>query len=193
APLTARPQWRGKNGRAATTAADLTAHVCDRWQAGVAILNCLYGVGLLFSEDMAFAFTRALNDWVAKEWLDRDPRPRASSVVPLQNTEYGVDEIGGCAKDRRFVQILVLACRKRRSAAGISGRFMRRPSATACRLAFMPARPTAIPSPRWDGRATTSRTTPAIPKPFSRKWRAWSAKACSPNIPASKWCCSNPG
>ena len=109
APLTARPQWRGKNGRAATTAAELTAHVCDRWQAGVAILNCLYGVGLLFSEDMAFAFTRALNDWVAKEWLDRDPRLRASIVVPLQNTEYAVDEIERCAKDKRFVQILVLA------------------------------------------------------------------------------------
>ena len=94
APLTARPQWRDKNGRAAATAAELTAHVCDRWQAGVAILNCLYGVGLLFSEDMAFAFTRALKDWVAKEWLDRDPRLRASIVVPLQNTEYAVDEIG---------------------------------------------------------------------------------------------------
>jgi hypothetical protein len=58
---------------------------------------------------MAFAFTRALNDWVAKEWLDRDPRLRASIVVPLQNTEYAVDEIERCAKDRRFVQILVLA------------------------------------------------------------------------------------
>src|SRR5262252_276386 len=109
APLTARPQWRDKNGRAATTAAELTGHVCDRWQAGVAILNCLYGVGLIFSEDMAFAFTRALNDWVAKEWLDRDPRLRAPIVVPLQNTEYAVDEIERCAKDRRFVQILVLA------------------------------------------------------------------------------------
>src|SRR5262249_8181310 len=77
-------------------------------------------------------------------------------------------------------------CRKRRSAAGISGLFMPRPNATACRLAFMPARPTAIPSPRWDGRATTSRTTPAIPKPFSRRWRAWSAKACSPIFPGLK-------
>src|SRR5262249_31736681 len=73
------------------------------------ILNCLYGVGLLFSEDMASAFTRALNDWVAKEWLDRDPRLRASIVIPMQNTEHAVDEIERCASDRRFVQILVLA------------------------------------------------------------------------------------
>jgi uncharacterized protein len=109
APLTARPQWRDGSGRAATKASELTAQVCDRWRAGVAILNCLYGVGLIFSEDMAFAFTRALNDWVTKEWLDRDARLRASIVVPLQNTEYAVDEIERCAKDRRFVQILVLA------------------------------------------------------------------------------------
>jgi uncharacterized protein len=60
APLTARPQWRDGSGRAATKASELTAQVCDRWRAGVAILNCLYGVGLIFSEDMAFAFTRAL-------------------------------------------------------------------------------------------------------------------------------------
>jgi 3-phenylpropionate/trans-cinnamate dioxygenase ferredoxin subunit len=35
---------------------------------------------------MAAAFARALNDWIAKEWLDRDPRLRASIVVPTQNT-----------------------------------------------------------------------------------------------------------
>ena len=77
--------------------------------AGTAILNCLYGVQLIFSEDMARAFARALNDWIAKEWLDRDPRLRASIVVPMQNVEYAVDEIERCAKDKRFVQILVLA------------------------------------------------------------------------------------
>jgi len=108
-PLTARPEWRGKNGRAAMAASEVTAQVCDRWQAQIAILNCLYGVGLVFSEDMARAFTSALNDWVAKEWLDRDPRLRASIVIPTQNTEYAVDEIERCAKDKRFVQILVLA------------------------------------------------------------------------------------
>ena len=87
----------------------LTPQVCDRWQADIAILNCLYGVNLLFAEDMGNAFARALNDWVAKEWLDRDPRLRASIVIPTQNVEYAVDEIERCAKDKRFVQVLVLA------------------------------------------------------------------------------------
>jgi predicted TIM-barrel fold metal-dependent hydrolase len=82
--------------------------VLDRWQASIAICNCLYGIQLLFSEDMAAAFARALNDWIAKEWLDRDARLRASIVVPMQNVEMAVDEIERCAKDRRFVQVLVL-------------------------------------------------------------------------------------
>jgi uncharacterized protein len=48
----------------------------------------LYGVQLVFNEDMARAFARAVNDWIAGEWLDRDPRLRASIVVPLQNVEF---------------------------------------------------------------------------------------------------------
>ena len=109
APITARPDFRGENGYAATDAAQLTAQVCDRWGASNAILNCLYGVQLIYNEDMARVFASALNDWVAKEWLDRDLRLRASIVIPIQNVEYAVDEIERCAKDRRFVQILVLA------------------------------------------------------------------------------------
>jgi len=108
-PLTSRPEWRDKDGLAATSAEQVAGQVFDRWKAGTAICNCLYGVQLLFSEDMAAAFCRALNDWIKAEWLDRDARLRASIVVPMQNVEYAVDEIERCAKDRRFVQVLVLA------------------------------------------------------------------------------------
>src|SRR5437764_8218553 len=109
APMTARPDFRGPNGYAGTDAAQVTRQVCDRWGASHAILNCLYGVQLIYNEDIARAFARALNDWIAKEWLDRDPRLRASIVIPMQNVEYAVDEIERCAKDKRFVQVLVLA------------------------------------------------------------------------------------
>src|SRR5215469_1038888 len=109
APLTARPDFRDAAGRAGADVAALGRQVLDRWSAGVAILNCLYGVQLVFNEDMAAAFARAINSWIATEWLDRDPRLRASMVVPLQNVEYAVDEIERRAADKRFVQILVLA------------------------------------------------------------------------------------
>jgi uncharacterized protein len=109
APLSARPDFRNASRQAATSIAALKAQVFDHWGAGLAICNCLYGVQLVLNEDMARAFARAVNDWVVAEWLDRDPRLRASIVVPTQNVEYAVDEIERCAKDPRFVQILVLA------------------------------------------------------------------------------------
>ena len=95
--------------RPASDVATLGAQVFDRWGAGFAICNCLYGVQLPFNEDMARAFARAVNDWVAREWLDRDPRLRASIVVPLQNVEFAVEEVERLAADPRFVQVLVLA------------------------------------------------------------------------------------
>src|SRR5262245_9465655 len=103
APITARPDWRGPKGAAATSVAEVGRHVFERWGAGVAILNCLYVVQLVFNEDMAAGFARALNDWIVAEWLDRDPRLRASIVVPLQNIEHAVDEVDRRAQDPRFV------------------------------------------------------------------------------------------
>ena len=109
APLTARADWRGKAGEPPNTLDMLRTHALDRWNIDIAICNCLYGVQLLFSEDMAAAFAKAVNDWVAREWLDRDKRLRASIIVPMQNTDYAVAEIERCAPDKRFVQVLVLA------------------------------------------------------------------------------------
>jgi predicted TIM-barrel fold metal-dependent hydrolase len=109
APLSARAEWRGKGGLAGNDIGQLGETVFGRFGASLAICNCLYGVQLPFAEDMARAFARALNDWIVREWLDKDARLRASIVVPLQNVEHAVDEIERCATDRRFVQILVLA------------------------------------------------------------------------------------
>ncbi len=64
---------------------------------------------LPFSEDLGAALAAALNDWIAHEWLDRDPRLRASIVVPTQNPALAAAEIARVAADRRFVQVLLLA------------------------------------------------------------------------------------
>ncbi len=74
----------------------------------LAICNCLYGVQATFSEDLGAAMARAVNDWMAREWLDRDNRLRASIVVPQQNPELAAAEIERCAADRRFVQVMLL-------------------------------------------------------------------------------------
>jgi uncharacterized protein len=108
APLTSRPDWRPEGGRAGAEVGLATRQGLDPFGTSVAICNCLYGVQVLFSEDMAAGFARAVNDWIAREWLDKEPRLRASIVVPVQNPELAVDEIERCAKDKRFVQVLVL-------------------------------------------------------------------------------------
>jgi len=107
-PLTARADWKDATGKAATSVATLAAQALDPFGTRYAICNCLYGAQALFSEDMGAAFCHAINDWIAREWLDRDPRLRASIIVPMQNAELAVDEINRCAADPRFVQVMLL-------------------------------------------------------------------------------------
>jgi predicted TIM-barrel fold metal-dependent hydrolase len=107
-PLTARSDWRDANGKPATTAERLGTDALDPFGTRLAICNCLYGVQATFSEDLGAAMARAVNDWIAREWLDRDPRLRASIVVPQQSAELAVDEIERRAADPRFVQVMLL-------------------------------------------------------------------------------------
>ena len=109
APSNVRPDWKPKKGPAGSDFALVQAQALDAFQTRHAICNVLHGGQIVFSEDMGAAFCRAINDWVAKEWLDRDDRLRASIVVPVHSPERAVEEIERVAGDRRFVQVLLLA------------------------------------------------------------------------------------
>jgi uncharacterized protein len=109
APLSCRPDWRPEAGRKPGASLEaMRAHVLDRFQPRFGILNCLYGGTVMHSEDMAAVFCRATNAWIRDAWLSRDPRLRASIVIPAHNTELAVSEIERCAEDPRFVQVLML-------------------------------------------------------------------------------------
>jgi predicted TIM-barrel fold metal-dependent hydrolase len=56
---------------------------------------------------MGAAICSAVNDWIKEHWLDKEPRLRASIVVPAQAPLLAAEEIERCAADRRFVQILL--------------------------------------------------------------------------------------
>jgi predicted TIM-barrel fold metal-dependent hydrolase len=107
-PLSARTDWRPAEGKAGSTLDQLREQALDPFGTELAICNCLYGVQLLFSEDQAAAISRAINHWMAREWLDRERRLRASIIVPMQSPELAVEEIEFWAKDPRFVQVLML-------------------------------------------------------------------------------------
>jgi uncharacterized protein len=108
-PLSARPDWRGANGAPGGGLDTIRAQALDPFGTRFAICNMLHGAVALFNEDMGAALTRAVNDWVAQELLDREPRLRASIVVPLHNPQAAVAEIERVAADQRFVQVLLFA------------------------------------------------------------------------------------
>jgi predicted TIM-barrel fold metal-dependent hydrolase len=83
--------------------------VLDRDGVTVGILNCAYAVDGLHNPDQAAALARAVNDWQAAEWLARDPRLRASIVVPSQVPALAVEEIERVAGRPGFVQVLLPA------------------------------------------------------------------------------------
>jgi uncharacterized protein len=107
-PPNARPDWRSGDALPASDLAMLQHHALDGFRSRFAICNCLYGAQAAYSEDLAAVLCAAMNDWIAKEWLDAEPRLRASIVVPMQNVELAVREIERRARDPRFVQILML-------------------------------------------------------------------------------------
>ena len=108
-PQSVRQDWRPAKG--APPGADLDAlrtQALDAFGTRLAIANVLHGAVALFNADMAAALCKAVNDWMAREWLDREPRLRASILVPPQDAELAAAEIERCAADPRFVQVLLL-------------------------------------------------------------------------------------
>jgi hypothetical protein len=107
APITARADWRPAGGLAGGDVVQLGEQVLDPLGLELGILNPLFGAPCLHNADLAAALCRAANDWVAREWLDRDGRLRAGMLVPVENAELAADEIERRAADRRFVQVLL--------------------------------------------------------------------------------------
>jgi predicted TIM-barrel fold metal-dependent hydrolase len=107
--MAARPDWRPKTGRPGSDLELLRRECLDAFGTRAAIATCIWGSVALHSEDMSAAACTALNEWIAREWLDREPRLRASIVVPLGNPDLAAEEIERRAADRRFVQVMLLA------------------------------------------------------------------------------------
>lgn len=113
-PYSTRPFSRtGTTGGGASDVRELAANLLDPLKLDAAILNVVNGMQALYDPYMAVAVCQATNRWIVAEWLDRDPRLRASLLVPFQHPEEAVAEIRRYAGDRRFVQILAIAMGER--------------------------------------------------------------------------------
>jgi predicted TIM-barrel fold metal-dependent hydrolase len=108
-PIAQRPECRvDADGRAATTVANLVSDVFADGFTDYAVLSCLYAVQQIHQPRREMAHARALNHWLAEEWLDKDSRLRGSIVVPQGTPRAAAEEIAYWAGDRRFVQVLLL-------------------------------------------------------------------------------------
>ncbi len=127
-PLSGRADWRPANGKPGSDLAMVQRGAFDQLGSSHAICNVLYGAQAVYDPYMASAFCKAINDWIAAEWLARDLRLRASIVVPIaaewlardlrlrasivvpmQAPDLAIQEIERRAGDNRFVSILLLA------------------------------------------------------------------------------------
>ena len=107
APVAARPDSVPPDGPAGSSLDLLRGQVLDPLGVEYAILNCLYAIDSLHNPEAAGAFASAVNDWQIAEWLDQEPRLRASIVVPVQIPELAAREIERVGKHPGFVQVLL--------------------------------------------------------------------------------------
>jgi predicted TIM-barrel fold metal-dependent hydrolase len=110
APTSALPGTAPDNGDPPGSSLDLVRQqVLDPWNVEVGILNCAYSVDSLHNPDTAAAMSAAVNDWVIHEWLEREPRLRASIVVPSRVPEMAAKEIDRVGAHPGVVQVFLPA------------------------------------------------------------------------------------
>jgi uncharacterized protein len=80
----------------------------DRFAIEYGVLTPMLGAGEQLDLERGAALASAINDWQIAEWLDPEPRLRASINVAYEDGELSAREIHRVASDPRFVQVLML-------------------------------------------------------------------------------------
>ena len=73
----------------------------------IGILNCAYRVQSVRNEDLAASLATAVNRWQVEHWLEKEPRLRASIVVPSHNPQLAAREIESWGEHPGFVQVIL--------------------------------------------------------------------------------------
>lgn len=108
-PVAARPGSAPPDVAAGSDLNLLREQVLDPLGVDIAIANCLYAIDSLHNPEAAVDFARATNDWLIAEWLEKEPRLRASLVIPVQLPELAAAEIDRVGDHPGFVQVLLPA------------------------------------------------------------------------------------
>ena len=106
-PLTARADFRDGDGPPGSTLAQVRGHVLDAWELEHGILTCNYQASSVHNADLGAALAAAVNTWQIEEWLEPEPRLRASVVVPSQDPVLAAAEIDRVGGVPGFVQVIL--------------------------------------------------------------------------------------
>ncbi len=106
-PLACRTDaWPPTGGPPGSDLDFLRQQLLDAWPIEWGILNPLVTIQNR-ERDYDAAIATAANDCQVAEWLEPEPRLRASLLVPFEDPPLAVAEIARRADDPRFVQVLV--------------------------------------------------------------------------------------
>ena len=86
----------------------LQQQLLDEWGIAYGVLNPLYGAGGQLNLEYGAALSRALNEWQIAEWVEPEPRLRASIIVPYEDGELAAEEIERWGDHPGFVQVLLV-------------------------------------------------------------------------------------
>jgi predicted TIM-barrel fold metal-dependent hydrolase len=87
----------------------MRAQLLDAWNMEYGILNPLFGAGGQVNLAYGAALAGAINDWQIADWLEPEPRLRASLVVAYEDGELAAAEIDRVGDHPGFVQVLLIA------------------------------------------------------------------------------------
>jgi predicted TIM-barrel fold metal-dependent hydrolase len=106
-PTSARDDVRAAGAAPGTSLEVLREQALDGPGVDIGILNCAYSIDSIRNPDAAAALAAAVNDWQREEWLEQEPRLRASIVVPSQFPELAAAEIARAGEHPGFVQVFL--------------------------------------------------------------------------------------
>ncbi len=109
-PLACRADSWPEHGRPGSSLELMRRQHLDALGIEVGVLNCLFPIGPQLHHEWAAALAQAVNDWQVVEWLEKEPRLRASMLIPYEYPGLAVHEIRRAARAHPgFAQVLILA------------------------------------------------------------------------------------
>ena len=104
-----RDSYPPEGGRPGSSLDFMRKQLLDPNNCVLGILNATGDNGQAFqNREFGAAMCHAMNEWLIAEWTSKEPRLKASLVVPFEDTQAAVAEIERYAGNPNFVQVLML-------------------------------------------------------------------------------------